>query len=281
MRLGRRRLLVGAAAGMGGLFTGGSGAVYAAALEPRWLEVRRVSVPVVRLSRSFAGLRIVQISDLHLGPFVAADQVRAAVNAVLALRPDVAVVTGDFVSRVTRGEPEAVTTELGRLRAPLGVFACLGNHDHWTNAATVAAAVEAAGLRLLRNAAAPIVRGGETLHVVGVDDVWEEKDDLARALRGVPTDGRAVLLAHEPDFADEAAKDGRVALQLSGHSHGGQVRLPGRGALVLPYLAQKYPDGTRRVGGLTLHTNRGIGVLAPPVRFNCRPEVTLLELQPA
>ena len=109
----------------------------------------------------------------------------------------------------------------------------------------------------------------------------EEFEDLDAALEGAPDRSTVILLAHEPDFADRVAADGRVALQLSGHSHGGQVRLPFIGAPMLPHLGRKYPYGLRRVGSMWLYTNRGVGVIAPPVRFNCRPEVTLLTLQPA
>jgi len=112
-----------------------------------------------------------------------------------------------------------------------------------------------------------------------VDDVWERHADLEKALKGVPTGATVVLLAHEPDYADEVAADGRVSLQLSGHSHGGQVRLPFIGPPFLPYLGRKYPAGLYRVGEMWLYVNRGVGLVRPAVRFNCRPEVTLLRLR--
>ena len=262
----------------GGAVAAPAGWLYGTRIEARWLEVTRLRVPVAGLPPAFAGLTIGQISDLHFGPVVDPLHVRAAVDALMGARPDVAVVTGDFVSRLDGGEAELIVRELGRLRAPLGQLAVLGNHDHWTDHAVVANAVQRAGLTLLRNAHRPIERGGGRLWIAGVDDVWERKADLPRALDGVPPDGRAVLLAHEPDFADEAAKEARVALQLSGHSHGGQVRLPLFGAPVLPLHGRKYPYGLRKVGGLTLYTNRGIGLIQPAVRINCRPEVTVVEL---
>jgi predicted MPP superfamily phosphohydrolase len=118
------------------------------------------------------------------------------------------------------------------------------------------------------------------LTLVGLDDVWERKHDLRAALAGVPDDECKLLLVHEPDYADEAAHY-PVDLQLSGHSHGGQINLPGYGRPVLPYLGQKYPAGLYQVGLMALYTNRGIGVISPPVRFNCPPEVTLLTLRAA
>ncbi|MCL5958718.1 MAG: metallophosphoesterase, partial [Chloroflexi bacterium] len=199
-------------------------------------------------------------------------------DAVIGLKPDLAVITGDLVSRLGSGEAESIVQELSRLSAPLGVFAILGNHDHWTEAGVVAAAIRSAGLTLLRNASVLIERAGERIYIAGVDDIWENRHDLPLALSEVPAEGCAILLAHEPDFADEASLDRRVALQLSGHSHGGQVRVPGLGPLQLPFLGRKYPAGLRQVGGLRLYTNRGIGTIFPPLRLNCRPEVTLFEL---
>jgi predicted MPP superfamily phosphohydrolase len=277
-----RRVFLGVALVAGGGAVGVPAAwVYGSRIEARWLEVTRLRVPVAGLPAALSGLTIGQISDLHFGPVVDAARVRAAVDVLLRARSDVAVVTGDFVSRLDGGEADLVVRELSRLRAPLGQFAILGNHDHWTNPVEVADAVRRAGLTLLRNAHQPIARDGGRLWLAGVDDVWMGKANLPQALDGVPSDGRVVLLAHEPDFADDAAQDRRVALQLSGHTHGGQIRLPLFGAPILPPFGRKYPYGLRRVGGVTLYTNRGIGLIQPAVRLNCRPEVTVVELVPA
>lgn len=278
-RLSRRAFLY-TALGLGGglVLSGPLGWLYATRVEPDWLQVERVRVSLPRLPKSFHGLTIAQFSDLHLGPFVSAKEVRAAVDATLHLEPDVIVVTGDFVSRLSHGEAEIVVEELSRLAAPEGVFAILGNHDWWTNSGVVSEAVQRAGLTLLRNSNVGLSREGETLYLAGVDDVWEEQADLPLALTGVPEDAPTILLAHEPDYADTVTEEPRVILQLSGHSHGGQVQIPFHGPLALPYLGQKYPVGLRQVGDLWLYTNRGIGVVSPPVRFNCRPEVTLFTL---
>ncbi|HRI56635.1 MAG TPA: metallophosphoesterase, partial [Anaerolineae bacterium] len=135
-----------------------------------------------------------------------------------------------------------------------------------------------AGVTLLLNQAVRLETDAP-LWLAGLDDVWERKHDMAAALAGAPDDECKLLLVHEPDYADEAARY-PVDLQLSGHSHGGQINLPGYGRPVLPYLGRKYPAGLYQVGPLALYTNRGIGVIAPPVRFNCPPEVTLLTLHP-
>ncbi len=266
---------------LGGVaLAGGGTAAYARYVEPQRLAVEQVELAIAGLPAPLLGLRVVQLSDLHLGPLVPPEHVRAAVDLALALRPDLFVLTGDFVTRGIPADLPTLGAELSRLAAPLGVLGCLGNHDHRTDPAAVADAAERAGVRVLRNESAMVERDGARLFVAGVDDVYEQEDDLGRALAGVPPDGVALLLAHEPDFADEAAEDPRVKAQLSGHSHGGQVKLPGV-RRILPPLGRKYPEGLYEVGGLRLYTTRGVGVISPGIRLNCPPEVTLLTLAAA
>ncbi len=167
------------------------------------------------------------------------------------------------------------------LSAPLGVFGVRGNHDWYRGVEPVTEIASAAGIRMLVNASVAVQRGGESLYLASVDDLYGQHHDLGRALAGVPRGAAVILLAHEPDFADTAALDDRIVLQLSGHSHGGQVRIPLLDATWLPRYGQKYPAGLYQVGGLQLYTNRGIGVVGPAIRFNCRPEVTLFTLRSA
>jgi hypothetical protein len=190
----------------------------------------------------------------------------------------VIVITGDFVSSLESDEAQIIETELTRLTAPLGVYGILGNHDWWNDRLVVIAAAQRAGVRMLVNERQTLERAGEQLHLVGLDDYWQGRLNLAAAMDGLPADAPAILFEHEPDYADLAAHDPRFMLQLSGHSHGGQVRLPFVGPVVLPRYAQRYPVGLQRAGELWVYTNRGIGVTGIPVRFNCRPEVTLLTL---
>jgi predicted MPP superfamily phosphohydrolase len=239
-----------------------------------------VTVPLAGLPDGLRGTTIAQISDLHVGHFLGQKDIAHAVDVVLGLRPSLIAVTGDYVT-LAADHAGLCATELARLRAPLGVFFILGNHDHWTDARVVTRILRDAELTLLLNEGRLVETKSGAFWLAGVDDVWERHADLDEALAGAPKDVLKILLAHEPDYADVVAADGRVSLQLSGHSHGGQVRLPFLGAPHLPYLASKYPYGLRRVGGMWVYTNRGIGVIAPPVRFNCRPEVTLLSLEPA
>jgi predicted MPP superfamily phosphohydrolase len=251
------------------------GACDALYIEPGWIKLQRIKVQLRGLPRRLDGFTIAQLSDLHRGPDVAAEHITKAVDLALRQAPDVVALTGDFVT----GSADYAASCAAAL-APVArggkAFACLGNHDHWTDPEAVETAIASVGVDLLRNDGRQLADG---LWLAAVDDVWEQQADLERALRSVPAGVGAVLLAHEPDYADAVALDGRVGLQLSGHSHGGQVRLPLLGPVVLPYLAEKYNCGLYELDGLSLYVNRGVGLIQPAVRFNCSPEVTLITLR--
>ncbi|MDW8326890.1 MAG: metallophosphoesterase [Anaerolineales bacterium] len=248
-------------------------------LVPEQLTVERVTIRLPHLPRAFHGFTLVQLSDFHYGPLVEPASLSIAFDVARALRPDLFVVTGDFVSRLTRAEGEWLQRELSRLSATEGAFAVLGNHDWWEDGDRVAEAVEAAGVRVLRNEHVVLQRDGAALYLAGVDDVRAGADDLPCALHGIPPEACVLLLAHEPYFAETAARTGRVALQLSGHSHGGQVRVPILEPLILWGLGHhKYPRGLNRVSEMLVYTNRGLGVVGLPLRYNCPPEVTHLTL---
>jgi predicted MPP superfamily phosphohydrolase len=274
--------------------TAGLGAAAAAigidaVTEPHRIVVRRVTVRVPALPSALDGLRIAQLSDLHRGPHVTAEHIHRGAEIATALDPDLIAVTGDFVSTAARYAVSCVEA-LKALRARLGVFAVLGNHDYWTGAAkTLPGLLRAASIELLVNRSAPVRDRGDTLWLGGVDDVWAGRPDLESTFRAAPRSAFRVLLCHEPDFADHAARGG-IPLQVSGHSHGGQVIVPFVGPLpyVLPLYGRKYPIGLQRVthGDTLVYTNVGLGLLAlpkpfPEFRINCPPEVTLLTLRRA
>ena len=175
---------------------------------------------------------------------------------------------------------ESLVKQLLRLRAPQGVFAVLGNHDYYSGPDSVTNIVSVMGMTLLRNKGQMISNGKAQLWLAGVDDVEAEQHDLDAAMLGAPRSCPTILLAHEPDYADLVSADGRVILQLSGHSHGGQVRLPfiDTALLPLPYLGTKYPSGLCQVGDMWLYTNRGVGMTILPWRLNCPPEITVIKL---
>lgn len=251
------------------------GTLYTTRLEPFWLKLERISVPIAGLPPAFDGYRIVQLTDLHLHDDLSRQVIHQAIEMALDRSPDLIALTGDYVTHSVNDQ--ALYEELHLLSGPDGVWTSLGNHDHWTNAESVRQVLTDAGIAELRNDSTPISRDGQTIWLAGVDDIWEQHHDLNRALLNIPPGQTTILLAHEPDYADEVYPTKRVALQLSGHSHGGQVRVPLYGAPMLPYLGQKYPYGLRKLGAMWLYTSRGIGYLWQ-IRFNCRPEVTEITL---
>jgi predicted MPP superfamily phosphohydrolase len=278
---GRRKFLRTATGGLGLAAVG----IYSWFLEPKLPIVEQVELSLPWVPEQFDGFKIVQLSDLHYGPNITAADLAAVVKTTNQLKPDLVVITGDFVTVPLFGDPsrarndaEPCADSLQGLRAQTGKFAVLGNHDHSAGPRWVAHALENSGISVLRNCAVPVNFNQARLWIAGVDDVLVNRADLGKALMQVPKNEPTVLLAHEPDYADHVAQF-PVDLQLSGHSHGGQVRLPLLGAPILPAMARKYPIGLRRVGPLHLYTNRGIGVIDPPIRFNCPPEITVLTLR--
>lgn len=245
----------------------------------------RVEIQLDRLPESFHGFRIAQISDIHYGPWMNQAGVERGMRIAQAFHPDLVVLTGDFVSHPlgqSNGPAGARNAEpcadvLARWK-DVPMIAVLGNHDWWNSSQIVSQVLIERGIRLLRNTAAVIERGTDKLWIAGVDDVFERQADLSAATKNVPRNDATILLAHEPDFADHASRF-PVDLQLSGHSHGGQVRIPLVGPIVLPVLGRKYHTGLNRVGRLQVYTNRGLGLIDPPVRLNCPPEVTLITLR--
>ncbi|MEI7645575.1 MAG: metallophosphoesterase [Chloroflexales bacterium] len=266
-RGGRR---TAAALGAAGL----AGAAYALAYEPGRPRLERVSLRFAGLPAALDGLRIGQLSDLHLGHRFAAANTRWAVAQMVAEAPDILALTGDLVS-YTKNISD-LPTLLAPLRAPLGIYAVPGNHDHWEGLPQMMDALRPLGVEFLMNAQRRLPWRGAELTLAGVDDVWEGEVDLAAALEGTPVGGFTVLLCHVPDMVDEAAARG-VHLQLSGHTHGGHMRLPWLGSFVLPRHGWRYPAGLAHVGAAQVYVSRGVGGI--PLRLGCPPEATIITLR--
>lgn len=236
------------------------------------LSVDRVTIPLPQLDPALDGYRIVQLSDLHLYPFTQLEFIRQAAEVANALKPDLLVLTGDFVSHEA-GAIYDLEPVLARLNARDGVYATLGNHDHWSNANIVRAGLRKAGLSVLHNQSVPL--GGGKAWLTGLDDGWVGRADLAAALDSAPGGAPVILLQHEPDLIDTYIDNPRIVFQMSGHTHGGQIRLhQPRRAYTLPFLGRKYDQGLFRAGEAWLYTNRGIGTTIVPIRVNCPAEVT-------
>jgi predicted MPP superfamily phosphohydrolase len=253
-----------------------AGAEVLAALQP--LVVNRRRIFMAGLPHEFEGIRVAHLSDFHHGPLVSLARIRGAVRLANSLQPDLVALTGDYIHR-GREWADGCFRELAHLQAPLGVFAVLGNHDHYAKAAGhVRAAMGRADIQELTNCGVNLRRNRGELRLGGVGDLWTEKQDLRTALgRGGRADS-VILLSHNPDYA-ERIRDDRVGLVLSGHTHGGQCVFPFLGAPILPSrYGQKYASGLCRAPVAKVFVTTGIGHSAPPVRINCPAEVALLTL---
>ena len=227
------------------------------------------------LAPTLDGLRILFVSDIHAGPFVSGRTLENTFRRLLVTEPDVILLGGDLVT-ATVEEFVKSRNAFAMLRAPMGVFAVLGNHDHYTRDANrLRNMVEDVGIRLLDNRSVALARGDDSLSLAGVDDLVAGRANLEAALEG--TEAPVILMSHNPDVAFDAARRG-VALTLSGHTHGGQIRIPG-----LPVLARqsryRLDAGRYRVGAMDLLVSRGLGATGLPVRIACRPEAMLITLR--
>jgi predicted MPP superfamily phosphohydrolase len=281
----RRQFLYTGAAGVAGVATLGTDGYF----ESYRLQLKKIEIPLSRLPHQFDGFTIVQLSDFHYEEKFSAIPIRRSVDLVNSLHPDLVVFTGDFVTApmfrfgrhaalVAANAVFPCAAVLSRIKAGMGSFAILGNHDAYSNPALVTSGLRSHGIPLLKNSCVPIERDGARFWLAGVDDALEGQPDLGAAIEKIPTGEPIILLAHEPDFADEAALT-PVDLQLSGHSHGGQIWIPGIGAPWLPPLARLYPRGLYKIENMMLYTNIGIGTIRAPIRINCIPEVTHITLR--
>jgi predicted MPP superfamily phosphohydrolase len=257
-------------------------AIWAFAIEPNRLVVHREELAVA-VARP---LRVALLSDLHAGGrFIDAAKVHAVVEAVASEKPDLILLLGDYLNngrshrfRLAGGpsSPEAVAAELGRLHAPLGVYAVLGNHDWWFDGRRIAAALAAEGITVLENRA---VEARPGLWLAGISDKMTRHPDIAAALAGVPAGATVLAMTHNPDIFPGIP--GRVALTVAGHTHGGQVRLPGVGAPVVPsQYGRRYAAGHVVEDGRHLFVTTGVGTSIYAVRMGVPPEVVVLTLTP-
>jgi uncharacterized protein len=253
--------------------------VTAAAFVHRTRIVRR-DVAIASLPAAFDGYRIVQLSDLHCGPFASGRRVDRWVAAANRLEADLVAVTGDLIASGPTFVP-VVARALGALRGRDGVFACMGNHDYFTDGEGVATALTDNGLAVLRNRGVAIERGGEQLYLAGVDDTWTGRDDLEETLARRPAGVATVLLAHDPALFPDAAARG-VELTLSGHTHGGQLGVPffARRWNLARFMT-RFASGFYREGASTLYVNHGLGTTGLPIRLLVAPEIAVLTLRRA
>jgi uncharacterized protein len=255
-----------------------SEAARSALTEPYRLTIEHHQIYLRRLPQALDGFRIVQLSDIHHSRFTSREIIERAVRTASSLQPDIIALTGDYISK-DRQYAAPCAELLGRLRARHGVFAVLGNHDHWTDAALITDLFRAEGMTVLVNQGMRFEKNGAAFWLAGTDDTMVGLEDLPLALAGSQADEMKLLLAHNPIVLRRAARAG-VDLVLSGHTHGGQVSLrPERGASGKP--RRRVVKGLVREGETQIYVTRGLGTVVLPVRFGCPPEVSLLELRTA
>ena len=239
------------------------------------IEISENHVPLTRWPEEFSDFRIVQLTDIHHGLFLPLEEVERAVELANLLQPDLVALTGDFVS-FSRYYIRPVAELLGHLVARHGVFAVLGNHDHRVGGDLVARALERHGAQVLNNRNLAIRRNGSAFYLAGIDDMTYRRDDLLRALRGIPRGAARVLLSHNPRILRSAAALG-VDLVLSGHTHGGQVLTP----ILRAFYDRSglFPRGWGQAGETRLYVSRGIGMTVVPIRIGCPAEIPLFRLR--
>lgn len=270
---GRREFLAGTLAAAAGLPSPAA----ARSFDPARAETPTFLVP--GLDPAHEGLRVAQLSDLHVGPKTPAALVRSAIDDVNRFEPDLVALTGDFLSFRPR-EVETMRQVLGGLSAP--TFAVLGNHDHWIDPLGARQALLDLGYEVIDNAWTTVRLRGAPLSLVGVGDLLTGNADVARATRGLPAGTTPLVLAHGPSTAEPLAALGRPALCLSGHTHGGQIAVPLLTPVFVRFLAgERYLRGAYQVGPVRLYVNRGIGMSGLRMRVNCPAEVTLATLRSA
>lgn len=239
------------------------------------LTLERIEVNLPRLPKKLDGLRIIHLSDIHHSPFTDLEHISRAVKIANRLKPDMFVLTGDYVSHESE-YIAPVARVLGQLSSELGTHACLGNHDHWTDPDLVTKHFREQGMNLMVNEGFRMEARGASLWIAGVDDHMVGKTDLPTALKGSYPDEMKLLLAHNPIIFRQAVRHG-VDLVLSGHTHGGQVKVRDPQKRILP--RRKLTAGLHERKNSKIYITRGIGTVVLPIRYQCPPEISLLELR--
>jgi predicted MPP superfamily phosphohydrolase len=277
-RVTRRQFLGGLAAAP--LVALSASSAYATLIEPHQYEITQTDIFIPNLPDSFEGFRITQLTDLHHSRIVGIDQIRRVIELAQGTKPDLFVLTGDYTTTYRR-YVEPCAEALGALNAPEGVWAILGNHDHYTDPELTTRALARHKIAVLNNANTVLKRGTESLQLAGIDDWSWNGTDWKRAFYGLDPAQPTVLLSHQPGVFD-LPQARTASLVISGHTHGGQIKLPLLGAparFVTAHL--KYDNGLFKREQSQLYVSRGTGVIGLPVRLGAKPEIAVLRLRKA
>ncbi|MDP4086225.1 MAG: metallophosphoesterase [Bacillota bacterium] len=258
------------------------GYIYANQIEPTLLDIKEIPISHPLIPKSFNGLKIIQFSDIHLGFQYTLRQLKRLVKQLNSLQPDIVLFTGDLMDDPKNfKESDKISPILKEIHATKGKFCIYGNHDHGGYGSSLYKQImKDSDFTLLLNEAKPIKQtDGSSIYLIGIDDAMLGMPDLALAIEKLPKNAFTILLSHEPDLADHVSSY-NINWQLSGHSHGGQVKIPFIGPLIIPPFARKYPEGHYTIGKtLNLYVNRGIGTTRLPFRFMAKPELTIFSLK--
>ena len=248
--------------------------------KPELFDLVNVNVKINDLPFTFHNYRIINLTDIHLGQWISPEYLNGVADYVNSLNPDMITLTGDYVSYILEGYENDLLDSFKKLKAKDGKFAVLGNHDHWAGAEEIRKILKKSNIVDLSNDVFTIEKDGEKLNISGVDSLTVGADDLDKVLEKLPHDGASILLVHEPDFAKISSKTNRFDLQMSGHSHGGQLVIPG--VETTPFRCSysiKYPVGAYKVNNMFQYTSKGLGTNSFWIRVNCKPEITQFYLK--
>lgn len=252
--------------------------VFYAHIETRWIKTNHIIITDKDIPPSFENFNIVFISDIHHGPLFSIERVIKLVNKINRLNPEIIILGGDYVHRDAK-YIKPVFKELRKLRSQSGVFAVLGNHDHWEDADLTKEMIHESSFYLCDNSSNWLKKGNDRIKIGGVGDLWEAEQIPDNTINDLKTDDFCILISHNPDYIEKLNTD-KVDLTLSGHTHGGQITFLGLWAPVLPSkYGQKYRYGIKHFKNFKSYITSGIGTISPSVRFFCRPEIVVIKLK--
>lgn len=246
---------------------------------PSEIDLVEINITLPDLGKNFVNYRILNLTDVHLGQWVNPEYLSDLIDYVNTLNFDLATLTGDYFSYVLDGYEDSLKDSFKKLKAKDGKFGVLGNHDHWMGAEKIRKLFEESDIVDLSNDVCVLSRGEDKLNLAGVDSSTVCADNLDKVLAKLD-DCPTVLLAHEPDFANESSQTGKIDLQISGHSHGGQFIIPK--VETTPFRgpnSTKYPVGLYKIRDMMQYTSKGLGTNSFRIRINCNPEITIITLK--
>lgn len=244
------------------------------------IEVVEIDITIDNLGWNFNNLRILNLTDIHLGQWINPEYLDKLIDYVNTLNVDLVTLTGDYFSYVTKGYEQSLQNSFKKIESKYGKFGVLGNHDHWMGSKKVRDIFTNSNVIDLSNDVYTLEKDGEFLNICGVDSCTVCADNLDKVLAKMKKDTPSILLAHEPDFAKQSSQTNRFDLQISGHSHGGQFIIPK--FETTPFRgpnSRKYPVGIYEVGNMIQYTSKGLGTNSFRLRVNCKPEITIITLK--